>query len=761
MVSRSSGVVAALLLVCLNTVMAQALPPVPANDYDGTVSVLLHTTTSDPAIVISPAPNSTLTGSSVTFQWTASGDATAYWIDVGSVPGGNQYYQSGSLPTTTLSATVSGLPTDGSTIYVTMYSLISGQWVYNSYTYTAFNSGNSKGAITAPAPGSTLSGSTVAFTWTAGTSATAYWLDVGNVPAGNQYYQSGNLGNVLTTMANGLPTDGSTVYATLYSLVDGQWLSNAYIYTAYNASGARGVITTPTPGSTFTGSTVTFDWTAGTGASAYWLDVGNVPGGNQYFQSGNLGNVLTVAVNNLPTNGSTVYVTLYSLVGGQWVANAYTYTAFNPAGALGVMQTPIPHSVLIGSTVTFTWSAGSLATAYWLDIGNVPGGNQYYQSGNLGNVLTTTVNSLPADGSIIYVTLYSYVGSQWLYNQYLYYSEPLTPETLIMSIVLDRSGSMSTDGGGSALQSAVPTFVNYFNQTTDEVALVSFSSNATVDFPINYNFITPISNAVAALRFVGGTFGTGAGTQPILSNTVGAPLSLAQLQNDSVVIPPGQNALKVVVYFTDGLMNTIQDNFHCGGINNNNLTLLNYGGFDSGTTVDIFDPTSPTTVFATYSGGNGFAYDSQGDICRNAQGQNVTTFPSQQYGTQQTLTRANVTAEAQYRAIQTAISLRTENPIPTFIYTLGLGNSVSLTTQALLGQLANDPAYPATYINSQPAGEFFYIPDCPSSACTAELNLAFQTIASKLLSPVKSLTIKGQERRNGVRKAMVSPGPSQ
>ena len=56
-------------------------------------------------------------------------------------------------------------------------------------------------------------------------------------------------------------------------------------------SGAQGVFTTPDPGSTLPGSTVTFGWTAGSGATAYWLDIGNTPGGNQYFQSGNLGNV--------------------------------------------------------------------------------------------------------------------------------------------------------------------------------------------------------------------------------------------------------------------------------------------------------------------------------------------------------------------------------------------------------------------------------------------------------------------------------------
>ena len=120
--------------------------------------------------------------------------------------------------------------------------------------------------------------------------------------------------------------------------------------------------------------------------------------------------------------------------------------------------------------------------------------------------------------------------------------------------------------------------------------MVSFSENATVDFAMNYTFTAQITSKVGSMSFAGGTFGTGAGTQPVASTSMGPPLSLAQLQNDSVAILPGQNVVKVVVYFTDGLMNTIQDNFHCGGTSNNTLTLINYGGFDSGSQVDIFDP---------------------------------------------------------------------------------------------------------------------------------------------------------------------------
>ena len=276
------------------------------------------------AVMMSPAPGSTFAGNSATFNWVAGAGSSAYWIDVGSNPNGNQYYQSGNLGGA-LTATVNGLPTDGSTLYVTLWSLVGDTWQYNEYTYTAYNNSSIQGTMATPTPGSTLSGSSQLFTWTAGTQSTAYWLDAGNVPGGNQYFQSGNLGNVLSTTATGLPTDGSTVYITLWSLVDGNWVNDQYTYTAYSASGALGVLTTPTPGSQFTDTTVTFVWTAGTASSAYWLDLGSVPGGNQYYQSGNLGNVTTTTVNGLPSDGSTVYATLYSLVGGQWFASLHLH----------------------------------------------------------------------------------------------------------------------------------------------------------------------------------------------------------------------------------------------------------------------------------------------------------------------------------------------------------------------------------------------------------------------------------------------------
>src|ERR1019366_2357215 len=175
------------------------------------------------------------------------------------------YYQSGNLGTA-LSATVSTLPTDGSAIWVRWYYLVSGQWQYNDYSYTAYNgipSGDSAATMSSPVAPGPLSGSSVTFSWAAGTGATAYWLDIGSSAGGSQYYMSGSLSSgTLQATATGLPADGSNVYATLYTRFSssGQWVKNSYVYTAFNSASAKGVITTPVPGSTLSGSSVAFTW---------------------------------------------------------------------------------------------------------------------------------------------------------------------------------------------------------------------------------------------------------------------------------------------------------------------------------------------------------------------------------------------------------------------------------------------------------------------------------------------------------------------
>ena len=288
----------------------------------------------------SPVAPGPLTGSSATFSWNAGTNATAYWLDVGSAAGGDQYYQSGSLSSSTLEATVNDLPTNGGNVYATLYTQFSGggPWTANAYTYTAFNTtGGSIATLTSPAPnGSTLSGSSVTFTWAAGTdTASAYWIDVGNTAGGNQYYQSGSLPTSTTSeTVTTLPTDSSEVFVTLYTQVNGTWYSNPYtFYAASSSTSCVSTITSPTPGSELTAYSDTFSWTVSSNpgcsgaVTAYELDAGTDASENAYDQSGNIGNVTSWTEQNLPPGYSNppatgpVQMTLWNLIDGNWVAS--------------------------------------------------------------------------------------------------------------------------------------------------------------------------------------------------------------------------------------------------------------------------------------------------------------------------------------------------------------------------------------------------------------------------------------------------------
>ena len=85
------------------------------------------------------------------------------------------------------------------------------------------------GKIFTPAQGSTLSGPTVTFTWT-GTGVGGYWLDVGTAPfVGN--ISAGSVGAATSKLVSGLPMDGSTIYVTLYSNINGSYTdSNGNYY---------------------------------------------------------------------------------------------------------------------------------------------------------------------------------------------------------------------------------------------------------------------------------------------------------------------------------------------------------------------------------------------------------------------------------------------------------------------------------------------------------------------------------------------------
>jgi hypothetical protein len=96
------------------------------------------------------------------------------------------------------------------------------------------------------------------------------------------------------------------------------------------------VMTGPPPGSTLTSGTVTFDWAAAPGATAYEVWVGTTSGAQDVDVISTTG--LSATFTNLPVNGIPLFVRLYTLTGGVWHFNEYTYTATTLSAAATTLR---------------------------------------------------------------------------------------------------------------------------------------------------------------------------------------------------------------------------------------------------------------------------------------------------------------------------------------------------------------------------------------------------------------------------------------
>ena len=377
---------------------------------DATQPFTLVVSSNANATMISPIPGTTL-GSSATFTWSTGTGVSYYLLYVGTMPRTHDIFDSGLTHAT--SAVVTPIPTSGANLYVTLYSYFGGVPQTEEYIYT--QSGTlAVATISSPAPGSQLTSSSQTFTWNAGSGATEYILFVGT--AANQhdlFYLDTPVG---TTSANvtGIPTNGAAIFVSLFTKINQVW-QPAQIYT-YRESGVPATMISPAPGSTLPGSSVTFNWSAGAGVQRYLLYVGTAARTHDVFYLSAGPGTTSALVNNIPTGGATLYVTLFSLVNGAWQSEADTYTeAGSPVPA--VITSPAPGSTLSGSSATFTWTPGAGPSQYLLYVGTAPNTHDVSVQTLPYGTTSTGVTGIPTTGAPLYVTLYSLINGTWSAGQ--------------------------------------------------------------------------------------------------------------------------------------------------------------------------------------------------------------------------------------------------------------------------------------------------------------------------------------------------------
>ena len=376
------------------------------------VTTATYTIAPIPATMLTPAPGSKMTGANATFTWNTGLGVSQYKLYIGSTAGASDIDLVNTGTATTTSVT--NLPTNGETLYVTLYSLIGSTWTPKAYTYLASGTGTAA-TMTSPTPGTKLPSASATFTWTTGSGISQYSLYIGTTPGAHDI-DFFSVGTATSKAVTNLPTNGATLYVTLYSLNGSTYLKNAYTYIAAG-TGTAAAMTAPTPGSKMSSASATFTWTAGTGISQYTLYIGSTPGAHD-IDYVNAGTATTKTVTNLPTNGGTLYITLYSLNGSTYLKNSYTYVAAG-TGTAATMTSPTPGSKLSGASATFSWTTGVGINQYTLYIGTTAGAHDIDYL-NAGLSTSKSVTNLPTNGATLYITLYSLNGNTYLKNSYTY-----------------------------------------------------------------------------------------------------------------------------------------------------------------------------------------------------------------------------------------------------------------------------------------------------------------------------------------------------
>ena len=264
-------------------------------------------------------------------------------------------------------------------------------------------------SLTYPTVGQTNVNTATPFSWGDVPAAQGYQLWIGTSRGDGSLLKTAPLSATTSTYpVPALPT-GVTLWARLYTQVDGDW--SRYRDVPFTVSASPDPFTYPTAAQQNINTLTPLSWGAMTGAQAYHVTIGKKPGTSELANSGVLSpNTTSYREPALP-DGQTLYARLAWEINGSW--RNYQDVSFtaspNPVG----FTEPTQGQTGVSSPTTFTWSTSPAATGYQLWVGTTRGSGSLLKSGLL-NVSTSSLQlpALPA-GQTLWARIYTGVASGW------------------------------------------------------------------------------------------------------------------------------------------------------------------------------------------------------------------------------------------------------------------------------------------------------------------------------------------------------------
>jgi len=178
-----------------------------------------------------------------------------------------------------------------------------------------------------------------------------------------------------------------------------------------------GYIKYPSPRSMLPKNTVNFEVQGAKGVKHYDVLVGTHGPGSTNIRESNVQKGKVFKVNNLPNNGSKVYVRLFTY-DKSWKYKDYIYLSNRPPRK-AVLKSHKNNSTLSSSKVTFRWSDVSGIDIYDILVGTTGPGSSNIMSSRVTNKNKRTVTNIPKNGKNVYVRIWT-KDTSWSYVDYVF-----------------------------------------------------------------------------------------------------------------------------------------------------------------------------------------------------------------------------------------------------------------------------------------------------------------------------------------------------
>lgn len=217
-------------------------------------------------------------------------------------------------------------------------------------------------------------------------------------------------------------------------------------------------------------------------------------------------------------------------------------------------------TVAATNAFTYSTSTNSLGgTNYIFTFSSTNGASVVCKVSTGSNNKVTTDTCSASSPTKTYFMGYSGISSMKFYT--LSASATAKRGPRLITLVLDRSGSMLGNGGAQALPPAVTNFLSLFDTNFDNIGIVSFSSFARMEIPLTNNFWVMGTNVMQYATNVPVTGSNPGGMKfgGVTCSDEGMRMAMEMMKTNSGYTDPA--TFKYIVFFTDGEFNSVRSLF--------------------------------------------------------------------------------------------------------------------------------------------------------------------------------------------------------